>query len=86
MSEYNSHNLKVHVRGAIADVAGKCPNTDNAAKVLCERIKLLFREIGWKAVNVDIRNALLARVSFSHGCRLYTGWFGVNLSPGNRVG
>ena len=71
--------------GDLADVAGKCPNTDDTAKVLCERIKLLFRKIGWKAVNVDIRDARLA-ISLSHGCRLYTGWFGVNLNPGSRIG
>jgi hypothetical protein len=69
----------------IADVAGKCPHTDDKAKVLCERIELLFWKIGWKAVNVDIRNAQLARVCFSHGRRLYTRWFGVKLNPGNRI-
>ncbi len=86
MNECDSHEIKFHVRGTITDVAGKCSNTDDAAKVLCERIKLVFRKIGWKAVYVDIRDRRLAMVCFSHGCRLYIGWLGVNLNPGNRVG
>lgn len=47
-------------------MAGKCPYTDDTTKVLCERIKLLFRKIGRKAVNVDIRNARFAGVGFSY--------------------
>jgi len=75
--------MKILVRGAIADVAGKCPYTDDAAKVLCERIKLLLWKIGWKTVDIDIGYALLARVGFSY--RGYSGRVGINFNPGNRM-
>jgi len=65
-------------------VAGKCSYTDDTTKVLCERIKLLFRKIGRKAVNVDIRNVRFARVDFSHSW--HTGPLRINLNPGNRIG
>jgi hypothetical protein len=71
----------MHIRRAITDVAGKCPYTDDAAEVLCKRIKLLFRKVGWKAVNVHIGNAHFARVGFSH--IWYRGSLGINLSAGN---
>jgi hypothetical protein len=76
--------MKILVRGAIADVAGKCPYTDHAAKVLCERIKLLLWKIGRKTVNIDIGYALLVRVGFSS--RGYIGRVGINSNPGNRIG
>ena len=73
----------MHVRGAIADVAGKCPYTDDGAVVLCERIQLLLRKVWRETVDVDIGYPQLAWVGFRRNGS--AGRLRINLNPGKRM-
>jgi hypothetical protein len=76
---------RIHIRGAITDVAREGPDADNGAEVLCERIKLLLWKIGWKAVDVDIRYALLRVTCVGLRYTRRTGRLRVNLNSGKRM-
>ena len=57
ISDANSYS-----RGLIADMASKGPDADNLTEILGHGIEMVFRKVGWKAVDINVRRALVFQV------------------------